>query len=261
MIAQEKNYSLIETGPGTPCGELMRRYWQPAALSEELTTDKPLPVNLLGEELILFRCDGGKPALIGRYCAHQGVDMIYGRVEEDGLRCMYHGWLFDNCGKVIVRGGWVEGGEKRMAVGQPAYPCEEVGGVIYTHMGSDSLPPLPDYEFISKPTVCLARTKVLSDENYLQGIVRTGELSGSAIFVLPNLVADQSSGAGSQMRWLVPIDANSHLEFVFQCAGQPSLTRGEPVKAAREILLEAIAAVSDSAIHAEGGREKLLSGE
>ena len=67
MIAQEKNHLLIETGPGTPCGELMRRYWLPAALSEELTTDKPLPVNLLGEELILFRCDGGKPALIGRY--------------------------------------------------------------------------------------------------------------------------------------------------------------------------------------------------
>jgi nitrite reductase/ring-hydroxylating ferredoxin subunit len=262
MISQEKHL-LIETGPGKPCGALMRRYWQPAALSEELTADKPLPVNLLGEELILFRCDGGKPALIGRYCAHQGVDMIYGRVEEDGLRCMYHGWLFDNCGKVIVRGGWVEGGEKRMGVGQPAYPCEEIGGVIYTYMGPDSPPPLRDCEFIAKPAVYLARTKVLRDENYLQGILRVGESHQSAMFVLPNLVADPgpSPSANSRIRWHVPVDDHSHLEFVFQCVGQPSLTRGDPLKAAGEILLKAIAAVSDSAIHAEGNREKLLSGE
>jgi len=232
----------------------MRRYWLPAALSEELTTDKPLPVNLLGEELILFRCDGGKPALIGRYCAHQGVDMIYGRVEEDGLRCMYHGWLFDNCGKVIVRGGWVEGGERRMAVGQPAYPCEEVGGVIYTYMGSESPPPLPDYELIGKPI------KILRDENFLQGICRSEEsLAASAMFVLPNLVTepDLSSGAESRIRWHVPIDNSSHLEFVFRCVGQPALTRGEPLKAARDCLLKAIVAVSDS----EDGSEKLLSGE
>ena len=115
MITQEENNLLTQTGRGTPCGELMRRYWQPAALSEELTADKPLPVNLFGEELILFR-DGAGEILrsIGRYCAHQGVDMIYGRVEEDGIRCMYHGWLFDACGKVMVRGDWVEGGEKRL---------------------------------------------------------------------------------------------------------------------------------------------------
>jgi len=226
---------------------LMRRYWQPVALSEELTADKPLPVTLLGEELILFRCDGGKPALIGRYCAHQGVDMIYGRVEEDGLRCMYHGWLFDNCGEVIVRGGWVEAGEKRMAVGQPAYPCEDVDGVIVTYMGSESPPPLPDYELIGKPT------KILRDENYLQGIFQADESSPEgAMFVLANLVTvpDPSSGAESRTRWRVPVDDNSHLEFVFRCVGQPSPTRGEPLEAAREILLKAVAAIADSAIHA-----------
>lgn len=257
MIAQEENQLLVETAPGTPCGMLMRRYWQPAALSEELTADKPLPVTLLNEELILFRCDGGKPALIGRYCAHQGVDMVYGRVEEDGLRCMYHGWLFDNCGKVIVRGGWVEGGEKRMAVGQPAYPCEEVGGVIYTYMGSDSRLPLPEYEFISKPAVRLPPSKVLRDENYLQGIFAVDEMSESATLVLPNLVADP---ANNRIRWHVPVDDHSHMEFVFQTAGPALLTRGESFKTARAILLNAIAA-SDSAIDTEGSRQKLLSGE
>ena len=125
MIAQHEIDLLIQTGRGTPCGELMRRYWQPAARSELLGPDKPLAVQLFSEELVLFRDATGKPALIGRWCAHQGVDMIYGRVEPDGIRCMYHGWLFDACGKVIVRGAWVEGGEKRMEVGQPAYPCRE----------------------------------------------------------------------------------------------------------------------------------------
>jgi len=253
-ITQEENILLTETGPGKPCGTLMRRYWQPAALSEELTAEKPLPVTLLGEELILFRCDGGKPALIGRYCAHQGVDMIYGRVEEDGLRCMYHGWLFDNCGKVIVRGGWVEGGEKRMTVGQPAYPCEEAGGVIYTYMGTDSPSPLPDYEFIGKPD------KMLRDENFLRGISREEEsLAAGAMFVLPNLVTelDLSSGAESRIRRHVPIDNSSHLEFVFRSVGQPPLTRSERLKDAREVLLKAVVAIADS----EDGGEKLLSGE
>ena len=243
MINEEENRLLTETGPGKPCGTLMRRYWQPAALSEELTADKPLPVKLLSEELILFRCDGGRPALIGRYCAHQGVDMIYGRVEEDGLRCMYHGWLFDSCGKVIVRGGWVEGGEKRMAVGQPAYPCEEARGIIFTYMGSETPPPLPNYEFIGKPT------KTLRDENFLQGISRNEKsLAASAMFLLPSLVtaSDLPPGAERRIGWHVPIDNSTHLEFVFRCVGQPSLTRSEPLKGAREILAEAIVAVSDS---------------
>ena len=86
MITQEQNNLLTQTGRSTPCGELMRRYWQPAALSEDLTADKPLPVTLFGEELILFRDDQSGPALIGRYCAHQGFDMVYGCVEPGGLR-------------------------------------------------------------------------------------------------------------------------------------------------------------------------------
>ena len=81
MITQEQNNLLTQTGRSTPCGELMRRYWQPAALSEDLTADKPLPVTLFGEELLLFRDDQSRPALIGRYCAHQGFDIVYGRVE------------------------------------------------------------------------------------------------------------------------------------------------------------------------------------
>jgi phthalate 4,5-dioxygenase oxygenase subunit len=168
MISQEENDLLTQTNRGTPCGELMRCYWQPAALSEELVTDKPQPVTIFGEELILFRDGDGKPGLIGRYCAHQGVDMIYGRVEKDGIRCMYHGWLFDRCGKLIVSGDWMPEGEKRMSVGQPAYPCVEAGGIIFTYMGPGDPPPLPAYEFLTVPAENRAVTKILVNCNYLQ---------------------------------------------------------------------------------------------
>jgi nitrite reductase/ring-hydroxylating ferredoxin subunit len=242
MITQEENNLLTRTGRGTPCGELMRRQWQPVALSEELTADSPLPVTLLGEELILFRDDQRNPALIGRYCAHQGADMIYGRVERDGIRCMYHGWLFDNCGKVVVRGDWLPGGEQRMSVGQPAYPCLETGGVILTYMGPGEAPALPAYEFLVKPQARFALTKVLRDENYLQGILRANEppLNG-AKFVMPNLVAYQGAPSDTErwVRWHVPVDDNSHEEFAFRYFGKSPIA-GEFLDAAYQVLLKVI---------------------
>jgi nitrite reductase/ring-hydroxylating ferredoxin subunit len=242
MITGEEKNLLTQTGRGTPCGELMRRYWQPAALSEELGAEKPLPVTLLGEELVLFRDGEGKPALIGRYCAHQGVDMIYGRVEQDGIRCMYHGWLFDACGKVIVRGDWVEGGEKRMEVGQPAYPCAEIGGLILTYMGPGETPGLPVHEFVVNPPACVELTKVLRADNFLQGIRGADEppLDG-AMFVAPNLVAFSESPSGAEIcvRWHVPVDDTSHIEFTFRRLGKSPIT-GDPVASADRVLLRAV---------------------
>ena len=241
LITQEQNDRLTPTGRGTPCGELMRRFWQPAALSEELTADKPLPVTLFGEELILFRNDQASPALIGRYCAHQGMDMIYGRVEEDGIRCLYHGWLFDTCGKVVVRGEWFPGGEQRMAVGQPAYPCVEVGGLILTFMGPGDPPAAPANEFFVQPPVRFELTKVLRSENYLQGILRANEPSlHGAQFVVPNVVTfhESPSGAEYRLRWHVPVDDNSHVEFTVRYLGELPTT-GDPAGAAHQILLKA----------------------
>ena len=91
MMTKEENDLLTQTGPGTLCGELMRRYWQPAALSEELPADgAPMPLKLLGEDLVLFRDDEGRPGLLGLHCSHRGADLSYGRVENGGLRCIYH---------------------------------------------------------------------------------------------------------------------------------------------------------------------------
>ena len=237
MIAQEENNLLVQTNRGTPCGELMRRYWQPAALSEELTAEKPLPVTVLGEELILFRDEQGKPASIGRYCAHQGMDMIYSRVERDGIRCLYHGWLFDTCGKVVVRGEWFPGGEQRMSVGQPAYPCAEIGGMIFTYMGPGELPALPAGDPFVEPT------KNLRAENYLGGILAGGE-TNAARFVVPNIVVSKAPyDTRSCIRWHVPVDDNSHVVFAVQSLSDFPLI-GEPLATAYQVLLKSIEGVA-----------------
>ena len=240
VITQEQNELLMKTGRGTPCGELMRRYWQPAALSSDLAADKPLPATLFGEELILFRDGAGKPALIGRYCAHQGVDMIYGCVEPDGLRCMYHGWLFDNQGLVVLRGDWLPEKERRWNVGQPAYAVVEAGGVIFAFLGKGEPTALPAEKFFAAPTAGWALSKIERSGNYLNVL---GQLenasSGEVNFVLPNLLACQRSSSDSRswMRWYVPIDDSSHVEYTLSFAGELPFT-GAPHASLHNMLLK-----------------------
>ena len=244
MIRQEVHDLLAPTGRGTPCGEVMRRYWQPAALSEELPMDKPLPVQLFGEELILFRDGDGKPALIGRYCAHQGVDMIYGCVEPDGLRCMYHGWLVDNRGMVVIRGDWLPEKERRWNVGQPAYPCVERAGVILTYMAPDDVAPLPAQEFLLSSGNPRASSKVLRDGNYLPAMVEAGDaLPGPGRFYLPNLTLYQAAdpGAPHVARWCVPVDDLSHLEYRVHFTAASTSVMESPGPA-HEVLFSAVQA-------------------
>ena len=170
MIPQSENNLLTQTGPGTPCGELMRRYWQPVALSEELPQGgPPLPVRILGEDLVLFRDDHGRAGLLGLHCSHRGTDLSYGRIEKGGLRCVYHGWLYDICGKVIEQPGEPGGGANRDRIQHRAHPCRESGGVIFTYMGAGEPPLLPNYEFITVPEEQRSATKIFYECNYLQG--------------------------------------------------------------------------------------------
>lgn len=242
MMTEEENNLLTQTGKGTPCGALMRRYWQPAALSEDVPADKPFPVQLFGEELILFRDGTGKPALIGRYCAHQGVDMIYGRVEPDGLRCMYHGWLFDACGKVLLRGDWLPEKERRWDVGQPSYPCVEAGGIIFVYMGPGEPPALPPYKCLAEQPAGRPPTKVLRAENYLRGIA-DGEQppAGGAKFIMPNMLTAHAiaSGRENSLRWHVPVDDDSHVEFTMSCGADGQFS-DEPQVSPRQALLAVI---------------------
>src|SRR5437763_5802059 len=152
VLTKEENDLLTQTGPGTPCGELQRRYWQPAALAEELPPGgAPLPIRLLGEDLVLFRDEEGKPGLLGVHCAHRGADLSYGRLEDGGLRCIYHGWLYDRTGRCLEQPGEPAGSTFHERIRHLAYPCREVGGIIFCYMGPGEPPLFPGYEFLSVP--------------------------------------------------------------------------------------------------------------
>jgi phthalate 4,5-dioxygenase oxygenase subunit len=149
----------------------MRRYWQPAALSEELPPGgPPMPLRLFGEDLVLFRDDQGRVGLLGLHCAHRGMDLSYGRVEDGGLRCLYHGWLYDVHGNCIETPGEPLGSRLCEGVRQRAYPCQEVGDVIFMYMGPGEAPLLPNYELLHVASEHRFATKIYLECNYLQAL-------------------------------------------------------------------------------------------
>ena len=171
MLSREENELLTRTGPGTPCGALLRSYWLPAALSEELPAGgAPHHIRLLGEDLVLFRDDGGQPGLLGLHCPHRGADLSYGRVEDGGLRCIYHGWLFDIRGRCLAQPSEPAGTEFKDKVRHLAYPCRETAGIIFAYMGPGEPPYLPAYEPFTVPSDHRYVTKLYHECNYLQAL-------------------------------------------------------------------------------------------
>jgi nitrite reductase/ring-hydroxylating ferredoxin subunit len=137
---------LAEVGAGTPMGELMRRYWHPIGLAAD-ASDTPRRIRVLGEDLILFRDGQGRPGLLYPHCAHRGASLYYGKVDAQGIRCCYHGWLFDVQGHCLEQPCEPEGGRARDRRRQPWYPLQEQYGLIWAYMGPpDKKPVLPRYE-------------------------------------------------------------------------------------------------------------------
>ena len=169
MMTKEENELITKSGPGTPCGELMRHYWQPVALSEELPEGHAQRnIKLFSEDLVLFRDDQGRPGLLGIHCSHRGADLSYGRLEDGGLRCLYHGWLYDIHGRCLEQPGEPGGGEHRESIRHLAYPCQERAGIIFTYMGPGEPPLLPNYPPFLVPDEKRLVTKFFLDCNYLQ---------------------------------------------------------------------------------------------
>ncbi len=169
-MTQEENDLLTRVGPGTPAGELLRRYWQPIALCEELPQGSaPIPIKILGEDLVLFRDDKSRVGLLALHCSHRGADLSYGRVEDGGLRCIYHGWLYDVEGRCLDQPGEPNGGEHRQSICHLAYPCVEMAGLVFTYMGPDKPPLLPNYEALGAPEERRFIRKYFQECSYLQG--------------------------------------------------------------------------------------------
>ena len=149
MISQAENVTLTQVGPGTPMGELMRRYWMPALLSWELAEadGEPVRVKLLGENLVAFRDTDGRIGLLEEFCPHRLVSLWLGRNEECGLRCVYHGWKFDVNGQCVDMMNEPADSDFPSKMTTTAYPTIELGGVIWAYLGpKEHMPPPPKFE-------------------------------------------------------------------------------------------------------------------
>jgi 5,5'-dehydrodivanillate O-demethylase len=147
MLSHEENRRLTQVGPGTPMGEMLRRYWQPVGCSE-LVTRKPQRTMVMGEELLLYRGDSGQPVLMQLRCAHRSLALDYGRVEGDCIRCPYHGWLYDSTGQCLEQPAEPDGSRFAEKIKIKSYPTQEAGGFVFAYMGAAPAPVLPLYDLL-----------------------------------------------------------------------------------------------------------------
>jgi phenylpropionate dioxygenase-like ring-hydroxylating dioxygenase large terminal subunit len=173
MLTAEENERLTRVGPGTPMGNTFRRYWNPALLSSELPERDGAPIRLriLGEDLIAFRDTEGKVGLVSAFCPHRRAPMFFGRNEECGLRCVYHGWKFDVSGACVDMPSEPPDSLFKNKVRIESYPTREVADVIWTYMGPpEQEPEFPDYEWMRAPATHRHMSKTFESANWLQAL-------------------------------------------------------------------------------------------
>ena len=149
MLTREENELLTQVSRGTRCGELLRRYWHPVAAAAELTEEKPIrAVKILGEELVVYRDKKGNFGLVGEHCPHRSASLAYGRVDEEGIRCPYHGWKFDCTGRCLEQPAEPAGSTFKDRIKHVAYPVQCLGGLIYAYLGPTPAPLLPRWDVL-----------------------------------------------------------------------------------------------------------------
>ncbi len=197
MLSKEENELITRTGRGTPMGNAMRRYWIPACLSSEIgePDGAPVRVKLMGEELVAFRDTEGRIGLVEEYCPHRGVSLYFGRNEECGLRCVYHGWKFDVTGACVDQLNEPEEHQFKHKVHLTAYPTCELGGIVWAYLGpAEKMPPLPKFAWTQVPQTRRHVTKVIEQCNYLQAL--EGGIDTSHAPILHRLLTDNSTRGG-----------------------------------------------------------------
>ena len=149
MLTREENEMLTGVGRGTPGGEMLRRYWMPVAVSAELTDEKPIrPVRILGENLVVYRDRKGRYGLVGEQCPHRKASLAFGRVDEEGIRCPYHGWKFDCTGACLEQPAEPAEGGFKNKIKHTAYPVEKLGGLLWAYLGPEPSPLLPRWDVL-----------------------------------------------------------------------------------------------------------------
>src|ERR1700690_1333925 len=204
MLTKEDNELISQVGPGTPMGSLMREYWVPAMLSSELPSpdSDPVRVMLLGEQLIGFRDTSGKVGLIANLCTHRGASLFFGRNEENGIRCVYHGWKFDTEGNCVDMPNEPPESNFKDRVKATAYPCQEAGGIVWTYMGPREVPPpMPGLEAVGLDAGEYDVGACLRECNWLQAL--EGDLDTSHVGFLhggfPRVFGGRTGGGGANV--------------------------------------------------------------
>jgi phthalate 4,5-dioxygenase len=198
VLSQADNDYVTRTNAGTPMGEFLRRFWMPAFLSEELPGPDcdPKRFKLLGEALVAFRDSNGRVGLLANNCPHRGASLFFGRNEERGLRCVYHGWKFDVDGTCLDMPNEPAESDFRSKVTAVAYPCEERNGVVWAYMGpQERMSELPDIEWSAMPAEQRYISKRQQQSNYLQAI--EGGIDSSHISFLHSTLNSANGGASA----------------------------------------------------------------
>jgi phthalate 4,5-dioxygenase oxygenase subunit len=251
MLSKPQSDLLTQTGPGTPCGKLLRSYWQPIAAAEEMPIGgAPLPLTIMSEALVLFRDENGRLGLIQRHCPHRGTDLSYGRIEDGGLRCLYHGWLFDVNGKCLEQPA-----ERKPfcnTVPVTSYPVQEKGGAIWAYMGEGEAPLIPDFQFLIAPEPNRLVFRVVQTCNWLQGLesvidpihttylhrravgtrsIRSGNDVRAVRGILPPDISSENVSYGTRIYALHDSpNGRKYLRvnnYIYPCGATPSTSTGE----------------------------------
>ncbi|HSI61068.1 MAG TPA: aromatic ring-hydroxylating dioxygenase subunit alpha [Ideonella sp.] len=171
MISAEQNDLMTRVGRGTPAGALLRRYWQPVALVDELAGPRPVKaVQLMGQHFVLFRNEQGRLGMLDRDCPHRGADLAFGRLEDGGLRCPFHGWLFDAAGHCLETPAEPAGSKLCTRIKQAAYPVVEKSGTVFAYLGEGEPPVFPAFDCFVAPDSHTFAFKGLFECNWLQAL-------------------------------------------------------------------------------------------
>ncbi|MBT5494413.1 MAG: Rieske 2Fe-2S domain-containing protein, partial [Alphaproteobacteria bacterium] len=189
MLSRDENDLLTQTSSGTPMGDYMRRFWMPVMLAEELgePDSAPVRVRLLGEDLIAFRDTKGRVGLVDRYCPHRRANLFFGRNEDCGIRCIYHGWKFDVDGNCVDLPSEPPESRFREKVRLTAYPTTIKGGVLWAYMGpAEKRGEVPDFGWMDLPESHIYRSRWIQQCNYAQAV--EGEIDSAHVSFLHSLV-------------------------------------------------------------------------
>jgi 5,5'-dehydrodivanillate O-demethylase oxygenase subunit len=179
MLTKEENELLTRVGPGTPAGELLRRYWQPICYAGDLSAERPIKrVKILGEELVVFRTSDGQYGCLAEHCAHRGVSLYYGFVEDCGVRCAYHGWKYAADGRCLEQPFEPQGSTYKDRTRQRAYPVQRLAGVLFAYLGPEPAPLLPRWDLLvwTNGQRLLKRQETLNC-NWLQAMENTADIT------------------------------------------------------------------------------------